>query len=101
MAQEADLRYLSELLAQIEDDVREIKSDMAEVRASSTRIRNGVASLKEDVARLDTKLDACQVAVIDRFDRFEDLLTSFSRFPIAQQPAGCEITPKNKPSSTS
>ena len=74
---------------------------MAEVRASRTRIRNDVASLKEDVARLEMKLDACQVAVINRFDRFDDLLMSFSHFPIAQQTAVNEMKPKNRPESTS
>jgi hypothetical protein len=81
MAENADLRYLSELLAQIEDDMRLIRSDSAEVRASWARVRNGVTSLKGDVARLEMNLDSFHEATIDRFDRLDDQMTSFSRCP--------------------
>jgi chromosome segregation ATPase len=77
MAEEADLRYLSELLAQLEDDMRLLKSDIAEIRASGARVRNGVASLKGDVARVEMKLDSFQAATNDRFDRLGDLTKSF------------------------
>jgi hypothetical protein len=85
MAEEADLRYLSELLAQLEDDMRLIKSDATEIRASWTRVSNSVASLKGDVARLEGKLDSFHEATIDRFDRLGDLARSFPHHPIAEQ----------------
>jgi hypothetical protein len=81
--------------------MRLIKSDMSEIRASKARIRNGVASLKEDVARLEMKLDSFHEATIDRFDRLGDLMTSFSRYPVAEQPGGFGVTLKSKPNSTS
>jgi septal ring factor EnvC (AmiA/AmiB activator) len=90
MADEVDLRYLSELLAQLEEDMRSVKSDMAEIRASGARVRSGVASLKADVARVEMKLDAFQEAVNDCFDRLCDLTNSLSRCPIAEQPRGSE-----------
>jgi septal ring factor EnvC (AmiA/AmiB activator) len=90
MAEEADLRYLSELLAQLEEDMRPLKSDMAEIRASGARVRSGLASLKTDVARVEMKLDAFQEAVNDRFDRLRDLTKSLSRCPIPEQPRGSE-----------
>jgi hypothetical protein len=76
MAEEVDLRYLSELLAQLEEDMRPLKSDMAEIRASGARVRSGLASLKADVGRVEMKLDAFQEAVDDRFDRTDDLMKS-------------------------
>jgi len=90
MAEEADLRYLSELLAQLEEDMRPLKSDMAEIRASGVRVRSGVASLKADVARFEMKLHAFREAVSDRFDRLRDLTKSLSRCPIAEQPRSSE-----------
>jgi hypothetical protein len=85
MAENADLRYLSELLAALADDMRLIRSDSAEVRESWTRIRNGVASLKGDVARLEGKLDSFHEATINRFDRLDDLMIPFPHHPIAEQ----------------
>jgi hypothetical protein len=90
MADKVDLRYLSELLAQLEDDMRSVKSDLAEIRASGARVRSGVASLKADIARVEMKLDAFQEAVNGRFDRLCDLTKSLSRCPIAEQPRGPE-----------
>jgi hypothetical protein len=85
VAENADLQYLSELLAQLADDMCLIRSDSAENRASWARFRNGVASLKGDVARLEEKLDPFHEATINRFDRLDDQMRSSSRHPIAEQ----------------
>jgi hypothetical protein len=82
MGEEADLRYLSELLARLKDDVRLIESDMSEISASAARVRSGVASPKGDVARLEGRPDSFHEATIDRFD---GLMKSFSRHLMAEQ----------------
>jgi outer membrane protein TolC len=76
MAEEVDLRYLSQLLAQLEEDMRPLKSDMAETRASGVRVRSGLASLKADVSRVETTLDDFREAFARRFDRMDDSMKS-------------------------
>jgi hypothetical protein len=85
MAENADLRYLAELLAEIADDMRLIRSDSAEARASWARIRDGAASPKEDVARLEMNLDSFHEATINRFDRLDDLMNTFAQHSTAEQ----------------
>jgi hypothetical protein len=76
MAEEADLRFLSEQIKQIQDDVRVLRSDMAEAHASRAKTRSDLASLRADLVRMETKLDAFQEAVNDRFDQLDDLAAS-------------------------
>jgi septal ring factor EnvC (AmiA/AmiB activator) len=78
MAEEINLKSVSDQIRRVQDDVRVLKIDVAQNRADTVRARSEVASVRADVARLEMKLDAFRESFEERFAVLAQLVRSSS-----------------------
>ncbi len=68
MAADIDIRFLGELIACVQSDLRGVKADVAQLRAEQLRLEADQAQLKIE---LFDRIDSFQRSVDARFDNFE------------------------------
>lgn len=76
MVAEIDIRFLGELIARVQSDLRGVKADVAQLRAEQLRLEADQAQLKIE---LFDRIDGFQRSVETKFGSFETKFDNLER----------------------